>query len=322
MREMSHKMIDKDLATISRLESQVRQAAAACMTFWCKEGGRNNKAAGDEDTCIYIHKECSILSLLGGTVRSIQGLAFSMADSSSEGAQEGSSTKTPLSISVPSVKLLSVGNQSAAAALVIVVFGTEIEIRGWLTFLATKGRPIGEQLEDGGFWQCISGAFSAKKSSPSPILPCHFEAVTKSIWDGYCKANRACDGSAMAQVFHETCRLTYVADDNTTVIVPQSAFCDMVQYRYDKGEMHQPYAMIQNHCDIGQHDRLQAIDFASDDLCLVTLKVGHPPCLWTDFLTCCNLGEKDGGGWWIVHKSSCHEEFELTEDMKKILSSK
>ena len=36
---------------------------------------------------------------------------------------------------------------------------------------------------------------------------------------------------------------------------------------------------------------------------MVTLKVGHPPMLWTDVLTCARLGER----WWIVAKSSCSE---------------
>ena len=41
------------------------------------------------------------------------------------------------------------------------------------------------------------------------------------------------------------------------------------------------------------------------------LKVGHPPMLWTDVLTCARLGGSGSGGssnrWWIVAKSSCSQ---------------
>lgn len=59
---------------------------------------------------------------------------------------------------------------------------------------------------------------------------------------------------------------------------------------------------------------------------MVTLRVGHPPCLWTDLLTCCKVVTSPHDNqllprWWIMHKSSCHEDFEFSEDMQTMLDA-
>ena len=121
----------------------------------------------------------------------------------------------------------------------------------------------------------------------------------------------------MAAAFHSTCRLTFIGQDGV-VVIPQHAFCDKVQNRYSD-LIHEPYAALNDHPNVERHDTLLATEFVAPDLCLVTLKVGHPPRVWTDFLVCAKLAE---GRWWIVHKASCNEEFELTDEMKKVLEQR
>ena len=219
-------------------------------------------------------------------------------------------------------------------------------------------------------WQCISAAFSssasisstttAKPSSstatPSKVLPQDIVDVMKLTWDGYCAANRACDGHAMAKVFHPTCRLTYAVaaavaqhnnkNDSSVHVKDQNEFCRMVTHRYDApssssspknssiSNPHYAYRhLLQTDKNdqglvVSQGDSILSVEFASPVIALVTLRVGHPPFLWTDLLTVAKLssswkGDDDKSNsdtaaqqqqqqqqqpqWWIVHKSSCSE---------------
>jgi Putative lumazine-binding len=123
------------------------------------------------------------------------------------------------------------------------------------------------------------------------------------VWDGYCDANNSCRGDLMKRCFHEQCRLTYVDDSDNLQIMDCDSFCHMVTHRYTL-DAHKPY----EHWKDSARDKtsLISIDFATPDLAMVMLKVGHPPFLWTDLLTCMKI---DSARWWIVHKSSCHEDF-------------
>lgn len=67
--------------------------------------------------------------------------------------------------------------------------------------------------------------------------------------------------------------------------------------------MHAPYAHLRDDPRVAAEDSLLSVTFATPDVCMVVLKVGHPPMLWTDVLTCARVAEK----WWIVAKSSCSE---------------
>lgn len=162
-------------------------------------------------------------------------------------------------------------------------------------------------LLDKGTWKAISLALSDNcEQRGTVVLPETIHQVTKLVWDGYCGANRACDGAAMAQVFHETCRLTYSDLEQTIQIKDQRTFCEKVSTRYESEAPHVPYAHLKNDPRASECDSILSIDFCTNVVALVTLKVGHPPFLWTDFLTCARL---DDGKWWIVHKSSCNEPF-------------
>ena len=119
----------------------------------------------------------------------------------------------------------------------------------------------------------------------------------------------------MSKVFHPSCRLTYTGADGTIVIKSQEEFLAMVGDRYNT-PMHAPYAHLRDDPRAAAGDTLLSITFATPDLAMVVLKVGHPPCLWTDLLTCARTrppGLPPGRGhWWIVAKSSCKEP--LLED--------
>lgn len=185
---------------------------------------------------------------------------------------------------VEHVQILSVGLKNAAHAKVVVGDTT-----GFLVFLHIEGR-----------FQCISGAFGA--ITANPITPKHTMDVASMVWDGYCDANTSCRGDLMANVFHDKCRLTFVDGAKSLHIIDKQAFCDMVTNRYSM-EVHQPFAHLKD--SVGEKSTLISIDFATPNVAMVTLKVGHPPYLWTDLLTCMKIGPQ----WWIVHKSSCHEAF-------------
>jgi hypothetical protein len=270
------------------MEQQVKLAAQECLSAW------TSKTKLDEDMPT-IHPACSVFELASdipggdGTCayyESVNGTKYTLP----YGYQASS-------LSVRSVNVLDVGSKSAASVHVggigVADDNEEETLRGWLVFL----------LLENDQWKCISAAFSRDKEFKS-IRPEDFNAVNALTWDGYCGANRTCDGVAMAKVFHETCRLTK-ADNNAVLILPQKIFCQKVTHRYSQEEIHIPYAHLQNDPRAAERDTLLSIDFATSDLAMVTLKVGHPPFLWTDILTCAKIN----GQWWIVHKSSCSEPF-------------
>jgi hypothetical protein len=204
-------------------------------------------------------------------------------------------------MSVDHVQIVSVGLKNAAQAKVSVD-----KTAGFLVLLYLEDR-----------WQCISGAIGAvvAGNDTTPIAPKDIMEVTGMVWDGYCDANSRCRGDLMKRYFHDQCRLTYATDNrhDGVQILDCDTFCHMVTLRYTM-DAHRPY----EHWKDRARDKttLISIDFVTPDLAMVMLKIGHPPFLWTDLLTCMkidNSTDKDDDTpskqWWIVHKSSCHEAF-------------
>ena len=160
-------------------------------------------------------------------------------------------------------------------------------------------------LERGLAWVVISAV--AAPAAPEPPLcaaptPTDLAAVAAACWDEYCGANRACDAARMAKVFHPLCRLTFAGGDGELVVIPCDAFLRMVGGRYATPK-HAAYAHLRGDPRVAARDALLGVAFAAPDVAMVLLRVGHPPCLWTDLLTCARVG----GAWWIVAKSSCSE---------------
>lgn len=155
-------------------------------------------------------------------------------------------------------------------------------------------------------WTVVSLLFESVRDWPV-VKPDDMVGAITCCWDCYRAANRACDGKAMADVFHPFARLTYVNDgDGEIVEVSSKEFCNLVEDRYNR-EPHSKYAKQKDRSEalVASRDTLLGCSAATSKLALVRLKVGHPPFLWTDLLVCACVDDK----WWIVAKSSDHEDF-------------
>ena len=207
--------------------------------------------------------------------------------------------------------LVRAGDDQSAAAIHVCVYD---QLDGWLVFLKTTTT-----------WQCISAAFGSLLVSDMSHEPSQEELadVRHCAWDGYVAANRACDASRMADCLHPDFRLTKVVTTATATIsthdtTPTSSlliqsrdvFCDKVAHRYQRAP-HGDYAHLQHDPRAAQHDACLWVSISSPRVAMVKLKIGHPPCLWTDMLTCvrllCGSGPNEKDRWTIVHKSSCCE---------------
>ena len=260
------------------MEDQVRRSALQALASWQK----------GETTCETVHAQCAFMIKFDGGKDSSDEFVSFLQDERPETFLEP--TATP---HITYVKVLPVGQQSAASVTVAV------------------GRLMGciVMLRESDTWKAISVALSASQlqQQQQPVLPDHFTAVADLTWKGYCHASRVCDGALMAESFHKTCRLTYSLMGKSIQIVNQPRFCEMVQHRYTAEDLpHKPFSHLLHLPLLSSCDSLQAIEFVTPELAIVTLKVGHPPFLWTDLLTCALLEE---GRWWIVHKSSENEPF-------------
>jgi hypothetical protein len=255
------------------MEEQLRQAAQTAVVSWQNE----------EASCALVHPKCGFWVV---STKDATGQSFQQATRPSGFLP----SKAP--VTTPSVKVLSHG----LAAAVLVRIGDTYT--GFIVFL--------QEGSAEGSWKAISVCLSPYDAT-EPVLPTHFDAVTALTWKGYCHASRQCDGKLMAEYFHDKCRLTYTDTSKQEIaIIDAPTFYSKVEHRYTSQElspMHIPYAHLQHdHALIGQFDTLISVDFASPTVALVVLKVGHPPCLWTDLLTC--ACDRNTGRWWIVHKSS------------------
>jgi hypothetical protein len=152
-------------------------------------------------------------------------------------------------------------------------------------------------------WIVISVVSSKRGEGIKPITPDDIAGALSCCWEGYCKANRACDGVAMQQVFHPLCRLTYSNQEKVTII-NSVEFCKMVTNRYSM-EQHAPFRKWKDEPEVSSRDTLLGASFIAPQLGVVQLKVGHPPFLWTDLLVCAKMDDR----WWIVAKSSSSEPF-------------
>ena len=155
-------------------------------------------------------------------------------------------------------------------------------------------------------WTVISLVFENLSGDLSKITPTDMAEPISACWDRYCVANRFCDTTAMADVFHSSSRLMFVDDKSNIQEFSSQEFCTLVKDRYQQPP-HDKYAAYKsNHQITSERDTLQGCSMISPNLALVRLKVGHPPCLWSDLLVCAKLTDDK---WWIVAKSSDHGEF-------------
>jgi hypothetical protein len=218
-------------------------------------------------------------------------------------------------------------------------FASSSAFVGYVTLLLhqkARNNTTSQQQQPHQKWVVISVVMTTK--STTPVTSLDLQGPIEACWDQYCSANRACDGAAMAQVFHPYCRLTYASsatairnssfserEQETGLEVLQvhvkscAEFLSMVSHRYET-EPHIAYAAYHRNEPekVAACDTLQGISMAAPTLGVVRLKVGHPPFLWSDFLVCAKIQNDDdnsstraanSNSWWIVSKSSSSEPF-------------
>ena len=296
-------------------EQCVREAVLRALAFW------QTKANDDDDhddkertTCDAVHEECAFCmetttddepqneGTTTATSMFVQGSRHIVPLlSSSLSSAENDDGAAAIQNSILSVHILPVGRQTAASVHVRV----GVKWTGFIVFLRHENS-----------WKAISVALAPVSSTTAAVVtPDDFAAVAALTWHGYRAASRSCDGAAMQQAFHSWCRLTYTDQNDCIQIIPAETFYDMVQYRYEKVSPHLPFAHLKHAVEMtGRQDSLLSIVFATPTLAMVTLRIGHPPFLWTDLLTCAKIRADDNDGrWWIVHKSSENEPFLLDQ---------
>jgi len=161
-------------------------------------------------------------------------------------------------------------------------------------------------------WKIISKVFASGQAS-NAIASKDFVDVLEAA-NRYLAAGRAQDGAGMAKVFHPSCRLTFSLGGSITII-SSAQFCERVEKRWEM-DIHKAWSHLKDDPRIASGDTLLGVDFAGPKEALVTLKVGYPPFLYTDFLSFCKLGEGEAAQWWITAKSSCNVPF-LAEEGKQ-----
>ncbi len=306
---------------------EIRDAVIGCVSFWQQnhQSQLNNAGPGDipVDLCHvtnscsqpYVHAQCSVMQV-----------AFNDKETSYT-TTNGSLYNLPSDVVFEFVTMRHFDtvtfdereryiSQTRAASVQITTkkhHSKTLSVAGYMVLLF-------DRLSQ---WRCISAAFgvliadeTGRSNYNTLVKPTDMKDVISCVWDGYCISNRACDGVKMAEVFHETCRLTYVDvsathpndhEDDGIRIWDCTRFCQKVTNRYRSEPPHIPFAHLRNDALAASGDELLGVEFAQGVPCvaMVTLKVGHPPFLWTDILTCAKLGSK----WYIVHKSSTSEPF-------------
>ena len=202
-------------------------------------------------------------------------------------------------LTVDSVRASSAGKRCSSSVHVKIGGGI---YSGFLVFL--KEQEGGDLI-----WKCISASLGPQMKER--ILPNSYKEVSTLTWDGYCHANVLCDGDLMSNYFHDTCRLTYTGPSDRIVVCNSQEFFEKVSGRYENEELHKPYAHLKNSPLLADANSLLSIEFASPQIAMVILKIGHPPFLWTDLLTCARILEHGEMKWWIMHKSSDNEPHPL-----------
>ena len=319
----------------------IRNAVISCVSFWQQNHrnqqisngvevssvqtdthscGENNNSLDDirqgAQTCQYLHVQCSVLQVEANNTENSLTTSYTTCNASLYNLPRDVAFEIVTMRHFDTLKYEEEEedefiSQTRAASIQIKTkkLHSKYYVSGFMVLL----------LDRSSHWRCISAAFSLLSAQPSPtylVQPVDMKDVMACVWDGYCMANRACAGNKMAEVFHKTCRLTYV--DVTTINTADDGddgiriwdcdrFCQKVTNRYIAEPPHIPYAHLQNDPLLASGDELLGIEFAegSSYVAMVILKVGHPPFLWTDLLTCAKLGTK----WYIVHNSSTSEPF-------------
>jgi hypothetical protein len=254
----------------------------------------------------HIHDDCSITWISDTPDEAnLDELNYCVGNRHQMSSQLGVRLSSPI-FDIQTVRVLPEGERSAAFVQVdIHSRNDDSKYGGYCVFLKDGGnRGDGSDSEDDSWtWKCISVSIATIKYAQTDSVGCLPKSqdvadVTALVWDGYCNANRLCDGQLMSQYFHPKCRLTYSIkihedgddkeaekeeekekrgrecfgvwfedgkDDKKSqykiVICESDKFYEKVQNRYTKEDMHIPYKHLQHHPNVGDWDGIQSIDF-------------------------------------------------------------
>mmetsp|Transcript_9768 Transcript_9768/g.30321 ORF Transcript_9768/g.30321 Transcript_9768/m.30321 type:complete len:324 (-) Transcript_9768:184-1155(-) len=143
----------------------------------------------------------------------------------------------------------------------------------------------------------------------APIQPADFATAAEAVWAGYTAAGRACDGDAMARIFHPRSQLTFATAEGALAVIDAASFCERVVNRWQTPE-HAPYAHLASSSRAASADTLLSLDFAGPGVAVATLRIGYPPLVYDDVLSLLKLRDDRGEErWWIVAKSSVSRPF-------------
>jgi hypothetical protein len=297
----------------------VRLAAEHCVAAWLQQQQLQQESAStknNNNNSNNIHVDCRVVTVTESDYTIVNGSDFDLLrflkQISPDRVSDDDDSQT-ISAIIKAIDLLKLANGTVSTVAGVHV-QIDTHVGGWLVFLYTN--------HNNKKWECISAAFGYGNDEQVASLE-DFEQLKECTWSGYVSANRACNGPEMAKVFHKDCRLTYVdtaaTGDDPVVIVSHDDFIHKVSHRYEM-EPHVQYAHLRTDDPrLSEHDALISGQFATLRVAMVKLKVGHPPCLWTDLLTCVKLpqgAEKDNNKWMILHKSSCCDLY-LVDDKAK-----
>lgn len=290
---------------------RVREAAEACLRSWL---------IGDEKVEA-IHSDCQLMWIDDDSTLQILTNDGTIDWKSLLGTETVDVFETSvLTTMIKCVSLL----ETAAAVRVCIPFSAKT-VSGWLVYLRSNNET----------WQCISSALSVGNSDEGEGESYQeYRKIRELVWGRivdiyddddenndpasedallcYRLANRECDGSKMERVLHASAfRLTEVDKATAKVhIIDRNTFCNqLVAQRYDATANSDHCNAIDFDTYAASYDEILSGEFATPSIAVVKCKIGHPPALWTDFLTCAKVDER----WCIVQKSSCRQPFPETK---------
>lgn len=107
-----------------------------------------------------------------------------------------------------------------------------------------------------------------------------------AVAKAYCDAAYEMDADKFASVFHPSCSVTRVGDDNNVSVTPLQTWLAAVRNREAPRDL-----------GLERHDEILSIDIVRD-LALLKLKLQIPPRYMTDMLLCLKVN----GAWRIAQK--------------------
>lgn len=311
---------------------RVRGVSEECLRMWL-----NGDSTGN---LMNIHNECQLVWIHNETAQRIQPNNMAIDWSKLSGCSDmESSYHFPIESYPFMIKNVSI-LETAAAVRVTIKVGDR-DVAGWMVFLnanenwkcisfyfsfGNSDNGEGESYVEFRKLRELTWGILENVDDDDDELNTDNpnEQMSDSLRVGYRIANRTCNGIEMERVLHpEAFRLSEANRDNGTIsVLEREIFCnDIVPNRYNNPESIHYQEKIKYSVNTEMENKFEQLaasydeiifgEFATPVVAMVKCKIGHPPALWTDFLTCAKLGEQ----WWIMDKVSCRQDFPESNDL-------